>query len=356
MTGYLAFDLVQLSLLLGFTGGIQNPFSVLLVAPVAIGAATLSLWGTLVVVVLALISVSMLGFEYMPLPWRVGALFTLQREYVWGIWVAHVLAIGFTAVYIRRIAMEARHMSEALAATQGILTREHRLASLGGLAAAAAHELGTPLATIALVVKELAREVPPDSPFSEDIALLSSQAQRCREILSRLSKRPEESDSHATRMPLRALLEEVIAPHRDFGIAVLVEVDVGTSPEPIVERRAELLHGLGNIIENAVDFAQSRVLVAVHWDDRDITLTVSDDGPGFSADVIDRLGEPYVTTRPAETNLRAAPDQDIPQGMGLGFFIAKTMIERIGGRLRFENRGGSGGALVEVRWPRVVLD
>jgi two-component system sensor histidine kinase RegB len=292
----------------------------------------------------------------MPLPWRLGEHFALQHEYVWGIWVAHVLAIGFTATYIRRIAMEARHMSEALAATQGILTREHRLASLGGLAAAAAHELGTPLATIALVAKELQRDTPEDSPIAEDIALLASQAQRCREILSRLSMRPEESDSHATQMPLRALLDEIIAPHRDFGIAVLLEVEVGGLTEPIIERRAELLHGLGNVVENAVDFARSRVVINVRWDERDITLSVSDDGPGFSPEVIDRLGEPYVTTRPSETNLRAVPGSDVPQGMGLGFFIAKTMIERIGGRLRFENQGGAGGALVEARWPRIVVD
>jgi len=353
-TIFLAFDLVQLALLLGVTGGLENPFSVLLLAPVAIAAATLPLWGTLTIVTLALVGATTLGFQYLPLPWRLGERLALPHEYVWGIWVAHVLAIGFSAIYIRRIATEARHMSEALAATQGILTREHRLAALGGLAAAAAHELGTPLATIALVAKELAHTIPPDSPMAEDVELLTSQAQRCREILGRLSRRPEESDTHAARMPLRALLDEVIEPNREFGIAILVEIDVNATPEPIIERRPELLHGLGNIVENAVDFAKSKVVVAVRWDERDIYLSVSDDVPGFSPEVIDRLGEPYVTTRPAETNLRAQVGDDIPQGMGLGFFIAKTMIERIGGRFRFENLGGAGGALVEVRWPRTV--
>jgi two-component system sensor histidine kinase RegB len=238
-----------------------------------------------------------------------------------------------------------------LAATQAILTREHRLAALGGLAAAAAHELGTPLATIALVAKELKREVPEDSPIAEDVELITSQAQRCREILSRLSMRPEEGDEHASRTPLRALLDEVMEPHRDFGIALdLVLESRGT--EPIVERKPELRHGLGNIIENAVDFARSRVLLRASWNEDEIALKVIDDGPGFSLAVIDRLGEPYVTTRPAATNLRADGDDDIPQGMGLGFFIAKTLIERIGGQFRFENLGGAGGAMVEVRWPR----
>jgi two-component system sensor histidine kinase RegB len=348
---YLAFDLIQLTLLLAVTGGLENPFAVLLVAPVAIAAATLPRRSMQIIVVLALLSTTVLGFEHMPLPWNPVDPFRLRIQYVWGIWFAVVLAIGFTAIYAHRIASETRHMAEALAATQAILTREHRLAALGGLAAAAAHELGTPLATIALVAKELKREVPEDSPIAEDVELITSQAQRCREILSRLSMRPEEGDEHASRTPLRALLDEVMEPHRDFGIALdLVLESRGT--EPIVERKPELRHGLGNIIENAVDFARSRVLLRASWNEDEIALKVIDDGPGFSLAVIDRLGEPYVTTRPAATNLRADGDDDIPQGMGLGFFIAKTLIERIGGQFRFENLGGAGGAMVEVRWPR----
>ena len=348
---YLAFDLIQLALLLAVTGGLENPFAVLLVAPVAIAAATLPTRSMLGIVALALVSATLLGFEHKPLPWNPEDPFRLRVQYVWGIWFAVMLAIGFTAAYVHRIARETRHMAEALETTQGILTREHRLAALGGLAAAAAHELGTPLATIALVAKELQREIPEDSPIAEDIELVVSQAQRCREILGRLSMRPEEGDEHATRTPLRALLDEVVTPHRDFGIAITLELE-SKGAEPIVERRPELRHGLGNIIENAVDFAKSRVQLQARWDEREIWLKVIDDGPGFSLAVIDRLGEPYVTTRPTDTNLRANGDDDIPQGMGLGFFIAKTLIERMGGAVRFENRGGAGGAMVEVRWPR----
>jgi two-component system, sensor histidine kinase RegB len=351
---YLAFDLVQLALLLAVTGGLENPFAVLLVAPVAIAAASLPTRSMLGIVALALFSVSVLGFEHMPLPWNPTDTFRLRVQYVWGIWFAVMLAIGFTAVYVHRIASETRHMAEALETAQGILTREHRLAALGGLAAAAAHELGTPLATIALVAKELKREVPADSPIAEDVELISSQAQRCREILGRLSMRPEEGDEHAARTPLRALLDEIITPHRDFGIAIAVELG-SQGPEPIVERRPELRHGLGNIIENAVDFAKARVQIRAEWTEREIVLRVVDDGPGFSLAVIDRLGEPYVTTRPTDTNLRANGDDDIPQGMGLGFFIAKTLIERMGGAVRFENLGGAGGAMVEVRWPRSIV-
>src|SRR5262249_2992163 len=173
-------------------------------------------------------------------------------QYVWGIWFAVILAIGFTAIYVHRIASETRHMAEALATTQGILTREHRLAAVGGLAAAAAHELGTALATIALGAKELKREGPEDNAVPGGGAPISSQAHSCREILGRLSMRPEEGDEHATRTPLRALLDEVISPHRDFGIAIVLELE-SSGAEPIVERRPELRHGLGNIIENAVD-------------------------------------------------------------------------------------------------------
>lgn len=349
---YLAFDLIQLALLLAVSGGLENPFAVLLVAPVAIAAATLPTRWTLGLVALALVASTVIGFEHLPLPWDPADPFRLRVKYVWGIWSALVLAIGFIAVYAHRIASETRHMAEALAATQGILTREHRLAALGGLAAAAAHELGTPLGTIVVVAKELQREISEDSPLAEDIDLIVSQAQRCREILGRLSRRPEEGDAHAARTPLLALLEEISAPHRDFGIEIAIDLPKKGAAELMVERQPELLHGLGNIVENAVDFARSRVLLQASYDEREFVLAVIDDGPGFAQAIIDRLGDPYVTTRPSDTNLRANGDDDIPQGMGLGFFIAKTLLERIGGVIRFENLGGAGGAMVQVRWPR----
>jgi len=363
---YIVFDIIQLASLLGFTGGLANPFSVLLIAPVVIASTTLTPKTTLSIVMLALAAISVIGVYHYPLPWGDERPPFLPALYIWGVWSGLVLGIGFTTAYVWRVATEAKRMSDALAATQAILTREHRLAALGGLAAAAAHELGTPLATIALVTKELRREMPEDGPVAEDMALLASQVDRCRDILRRLSVQPDEGDSHAANMPLGALLSDIAAPHRDFGIPINIRLhppggqevgpDWDPGAQPQILRRAEILHGLGNFIENAVDFARHVVTIDAHWSEREVTLTIADDGPGFSETVIDRLGEPYVTTRPTPTNLRPFTDDDAPQGMGLGFFIAKTMIERIGGSVQFANRGGAGGAEITVRWPRAKID
>jgi two-component system sensor histidine kinase RegB len=301
--------------------------------------------------VLAFVAVTILAFYHWPLPWFGDAPLRLPVTYVVGLWSALVLGIGFTSVYAWRIATEAKRMSDALAATQAVLAREQRMSAVGGLAAAAAHELGTPLATIALVAKELKRTLPNKGPLAEDVTLLGSQVERCREILRRLSVRPEESEGALGEAAIGAVLDEVITPHRGFGITIEFSLAHDNAQQPLVRRSPELLHGLGNLIENAVDFARSRVQVEARWDDARISVTVTDDGPGFSPEVLDRLGEPYVSTRGAATDLSAG-EPEVPQGMGLGFFIAKTLLERIGAKISVTNLGGTGGASVTVSWPR----
>lgn len=348
---YLAFDIIQLSGLLALTGGLQNPFALVIIAPVVISATTLPRRSTIILMALAFVAVTFLAFYHLPLPWSGDARLRLPDTYVVGLWCALVLGIGFTSIYAWRIATEAKRMSDALAATQAVLAREQRMSALGGLAAAAAHELGTPLATIALVAKELRHALPETGAFAEDMTLLGSQVERCREILRRLSIRPEDSEGALGEASLGAVLDEVIAPHRGFGIAIELSLPADHPLQPQVRRSPELLHGLGNLIENAVDFAKHRVQVEARWDDEFITVTVTDDGPGFSPEVLDRLGEPYVTTRGAVAGM-TEEHPEVPQGMGLGFFIAKTLLERIGGRVSVANLGGAGGASVQVSWPR----
>lgn len=347
--GYLAYDILQLAALLSLTGGLHNPFSLLFLAPVTISATILSLRSTLWLGLLALACMSLLTFLHLPLPWP-GGEHPLSHLYIAGIWVALVIGMVFLAAYSWRVVAEARRMSDALAATQMALAREQRLSALDALAAAAAHELGTPLGTIAVVAKELRRELSADSPLAEDVALLSSQAARCREILARLSRRPEdESDRTFGIVPLEALVASAAAPHRREGIALEIVTKgdptaaQGRGRQPMVPRRPEIVHGLGSVIENAVDFARSSVRLEVAWDARDIRVEVLDDGPGMATDILGALGEPYVTNRP-ETG-----------SMGLGVFIAKTLLERTGADLRFANRPG-GGAKVAVTWPRDILE
>jgi two-component system sensor histidine kinase RegB len=249
-------------------------------------------------------------------------------------------------------------MQAGLAATQLALAREHRMSALGALAAAAAHELGTPLGTIAVVARELERALPANSPESEDAKLLRQEAERCRGILTRLSH-PEETVLGATdRLPLGALLDEIADQYRGGDVEIVIALD--DENEPKVWRAPELLHGLGNLIANAADFAKTRVRVRAGWTDSALSISVTDDGEGFSPEILERLGEPYTTSRPGSHALgdnELGPSGSFTghEGMGLGFFIAKTLIEQTGGTLEAFNRE-SGGAQVNVRWPRGAID
>ncbi len=363
-TAHAAFDITQIAVILGLTGGLVNPFTLLMLAPLTISASVLNLRSTVLVGVLAIVLISVMAFVHVPLPWYEGAPLRLEPVYVAGIWVSMAFAIMFNSAYAWWVSRETDRMHTALAAAQQVLSREQRLAAMGGLAAAAAHELGTPLATIALVAKEMSRDLPADNPHFDDVKLMRDQAERCRQILSRLSREPDEGDSMMTEMPLRAVLESIAMPHRDMGIAVDVTalpIGMEAGPEPRITRRPEILYGLGNFVENAVDFACARVKLAATWSKDHLRVRISDDGPGFAPEIMDRLGEPYITTRPPRPGEGAFDDDGIEadgqHGMGLGFFIAKTLLERTGAVLSIANSPGGtspgerGGAVVTVRWP-----
>jgi two-component system sensor histidine kinase RegB len=361
-TLYLGYDVLQLGALLYLTGGIENPFALMFIAPVVIAAATLDLSNTLLLVAIAFVAVSVIGVVHQPLPWAPGEALALPSLYLGGIWASLVIGIGFTSIYAWRIASEAARMQAGLAATQLALAREHRMAAIGALAAAAAHELGTPLGTIAVVSRELERALPETSPEAEDARLLRQEAERCRGILTRLA-RPEESVMSALdRLPLAALLDDIASPHRGDDLMVVIEVaeESRALPVPKVWRSPALLHGLGNVIANAADFARSRVRVIALWNETEIRVSVEDDGPGFAPDIIERIGEPYVTSRPGtyaldDTEFSPADAFTGQQGMGLGFFIAKTLIEQTGGTIRARNAART-GARVTARWPRGAID
>ena len=340
----LGWDLIQLGVLLYFTGGLSNPFALLMLAPVAISATVLSRVSTIALFGLGMVCVSALAVWYQPLPWPGGGL-EFPWVYIAGLWVALGIGMMFIAIYLGRVTSESRRMSDALAASQAALAREQRLSAVGGLAAAAAHELGTPLGTIAVIAKEIARDLPKDSPLAEDATLLLAETARCRDILARLAARPEtDGGAPFSRLPISALLDATAAPHRREQIQVVIAAS-GTdgTEEPQVNRQPEIVHGLGTLIENATQFAATRVDIRAVWDAAILEVSVADDGPGFSIAVLDRLGEPYISTRSAEGD-----------HMGLGVFIASTLLERTGARLEFSNRP-EGGASVRVRWLRTRI-
>jgi two-component system sensor histidine kinase RegB len=359
-TVYLAFDVLQLAALLYLTGGIANPFALMFLAPVVIAAATLNLGNTLILGGLAFVSVSVISVVHKPLPWETGQTLDLPLLYQAGIWASLVIGIGFTSIYAWRIASESARMSAGLAATQLALSREHRFSALGALATAAAHELGTPLGTIAVVARELERALPENSSEIEDVRLLRAQAERCRAILARLAN-PEEAMLGATaRLPLGALLDDIAAPYRGEDVEIIIEIETRDEAMPQVWRAPELLHGLGNIIENAADFARSRVRVQAGFDAAQLRVSVEDDGPGFAPEIFERIGEPYITSRPGhyalgESELGPSAELGQHEGMGLGFFIAKTLLEQTGGTVKAVNLGGQ-GARVSVAWPRGAVD
>jgi two-component system sensor histidine kinase RegB len=361
-TVYLGFDVLQLTALLYLTGGITNPFTLMFVAPVVIAAATLNLGNTLILAAIAFTAVSLISIFHEPLPWPAGEAFVLPTLYQAGIWASLVIGIGFTSIYAWRIASESARMSAGLAATQLALSREHRLASIGALATAAAHELGTPLGTIAVVARELERALPQSSAEAEDAKLLREQAERCRAILARLANPEEGLLGETARLPLGAFLEDIVEAYRgdDLEITISLTPDIDGDAQPKVWRAPELLHGLGNIIDNASDFAASQVRVRARWNASQLRISVEDDGPGFAPEIFERIGEPYITSRPGDfalgdTELGPTGTLDKHEGMGLGFFIAKTLLEQTGATVSAVNPD-SGGARVSATWPRGVID
>ena len=343
----LAFDIAELAMLLFLTGGLQNPFAFLFLGPVLISATALPPRFTLLLGALAILCATVLVFVHYPLPWDSNDPLQLPPLYMIGVWLSILLAIGFIGVYAWQITEESRQFADALAATELVLTREQHLSQLDGLAAAAAHELGTPLSTISVIAKELENAIPADAPHGDDVRLLRSQATRCRDILAKLTEL-EAGGEPFDRMPLTALIEEVVAPHRNFGVAIDVTVSPDRDGEPVGARNPAVLYGLGNLLENAVDFASARVTVGAQWSEDAVCVTIADDGPGFAADIMDRIGEPYVSSRRRPNDAGAEPG-----GLGLGFFIAKTLLERSGATLTFENRSfPERGAIITVRWRR----
>jgi two-component system, sensor histidine kinase RegB len=347
----LAVNIVELAGLLFFTGGLQNPFSFLFLAPVLISATALPVRLTIAVGALAIACASVLMFFRLPLPWDSDEPLVLPPIYLFGVWLSIVVAIGVTSLYSFQVTEEARKLSDALAATELVLAREQHLTQLDGLAAAAAHELGTPLATIFLISRELEKTTQDNGQLAADIKTLREQAQRCRDILGKITQLSA-AGAPFDRMPLSTLIEETVAPHRDFGIKINVRIAVAGVREPVGTRNPAILYGVGNLLENAVDFARTAVEVNAWWNTETVEIEISDDGPGFAPDILKRIGEPYLSRRPVSGEL-----QRERSGLGLGVFIARTLLERTGAKVSFTNRTfPDHGAVVQITWPRRAFE
>jgi len=351
----LSYDIVHLAVLIYLTGGLANPFSLLFIVPTTISASTIKVKYTIGLGLLTVLCITLLIPFHLPLPWGIEHNIQLPLIYLVGVWVALVCSLAFMGVYSWKIANEAREMANALFATERVLAREQKLTALDGLAAAAAHELGTPLATIALVAKELRHELPDGIDASQDLELLMSQTIRCRKILAELTSGGNERDAFFEQVKIDAMLAEIIEPYKGPLSLDLIALqsEPPELPMPIVTRNPGIHFGLGSLIENAIGFARNKVVVKIDWSEEKIIITINDDGPGFSSAVIDRLGEPYVTTRPVNPEGINSPEEE---GMGLGFFIAKTLLERSGAEVFATNeKTPQQGAAVKIIWPRQAI-
>ncbi len=350
----LGYDIIQLGFLLYLTGGLTNSFAMLFLTPVIISAVSLPSKLTLLLGIVMIAVATVLTVEYYPLPWYADEKLTFPLLYRTGVWAALVLSAAFIGIYAARVADEARLLATALAATELVLEREQHLSQLDGLAAAAAHELGTPLATITLIIKELQKSAPESAPaLRDDLALLAQEAARCREILGKLASLGTNDQSSVMNMlSIDTLIEEVVEPQRELGVEVEISKS-GPSSAPALARNPAILYGLGNLVENAVDFAHSRVKIDAWWSQNYVTISIQDDGPGFPPAILDRLGDPYLRGRPAERRTKS----DAESGLGLGLFIAKTLLERSGATVETTNVSPPRtGAIVKITWPRSALE
>lgn len=354
----LLFDIAQLAVLLYLTGGLNNPFALLILAPVTVSAATLRIGSTVTLALAAIGLMTLVGLLHLPLRLDQGFILRKPDILIFGNWLAIVIGVVFVGAYAYRVSRETQSMSEALLAAQMALAREQKLTDLGGVVAAAAHELGTPLATIKLVSTELGEELSdrPDLEFlREDTDLIREQADRCRDILRSMG-RAGKDDLHMRFGPLAAVVRDAAEPHENRGktLTITESPDPSGDPkQPAIRRFPEVIHGLRNLVQNAVDFADSSVDVDVGWTDAVIRIRIADDGPGFPQHMFGRIGDPFMRRR------RSQPQKDRPgyEGMGLGLFIAKTLLERTGAQLSFANGPGPrGGAVVEVLWARAELE
>ncbi len=359
VVGMLLFDVAQLSALLFLSGGLHNPFALFILVPVVISATALRPQSTVLIGLVAIVLITLVANWHYPLRTDQGIVLRVPRIFVFGSWVAIVIGVTFLGVYAWKVTSEIHSMSEAFLATQMALAREQKLTDLGGVVAAAAHELGTPLATIKLAAAELSSDLDGQKDLQADAKLIGEQADRCRDILRSMGHAGKD-DLYVQSAPLDSVLHEAADPHKGRGKTVLIDAQFDDEDHPEVLRRPEIIHGLRNLIQNAVDFAESTVWVEATLDQDRIIVRIIDDGRGFSNSVIGRIGDPFVRRRRPETSRRPGYE-----GMGLGLFIAKTLLERTGAELSFANGsdpmdgrphpGERSGAIVEVIWPRSRL-
>ncbi len=341
-TLYLTYDLIQLTVLVFFTGGITNPFVILLVIPAVVSSTFLSLRSTLNLSIITAISLLILTLYHFPLPSPGNLHFHAPKYYLYGVPGAILIGLVFLSYFGARFGLETRKRTDALNKMELILAKEHELKIIGVQAAAAAHSLSTPLSTIKLVAKELKKEIGNNEKYSKDIKLLLSQSLRCGEILKKLSMAPLKRDDFFEKIRLEDLLSEIINSFKEISDKNFSIKYENNKYDPIVRRKAELTYGLRNFIGNASKFSESLIEIKLESNNKITQIKICDDGPGFPNDIKNFLGEPYIHSKNKVV--------DSKSGLGLGTFIGKTLLERMKANINFGKCPNNKGAMVTIQW------
>ena len=339
---FLIYDLFQLTFLLYLTGGVFNPFSFLMIVPSIVSSTFLSMGTTIILGTLTIIALFFLKNYHKILPGLDAYSFSFPEYYLEGILISIIIGLIFLSYFGIRFSGETKKRTEASEKLQQVMAREYQLDSLGGLAAAAAHSLGTPLATISVVAKELKKEIGDKSKHAKDLELLVSQSKRCSDILRQISRKEIEDDQFINIVKVEDLLEEIIISFKETSDVKMHLVSDEDNNKINIKRAPEIVYGLRNFIGNAVKFSNSRVKIILRSDEKIIEIKINDDGPGIPEDIIKKIGEPYIKSKSKELSLNS--------GLGLGTFLGKTLLEKKNAKLLFRRNADLGGALVIISW------
>ena len=346
---FLIIDILQLSALVYLTGGITNPFIIFLIIPSVFASSNLGLRTNLFLVLITIIIIIFLTFNHQPLPGPLNVHFHVSLYYFYSIPIALIIALVFLNYFAIMFGYESRIRKEALNKMEEIMAKEHEMLSLGGQAAAAAHSLGTPLSTIKIITQELLKQFKDKKEIIQDIELLSSQVERCNQILKRLSLNPNEEDEFIDEdLTMRDYLKEIISSFKETSEKDFVFNYDQDSNKKKMTKSIEIVYGLRNFIGNANKFSFNKIFISLKSDSMFTEVTIEDDGDGYSSDILSKIGEPYL-----KTNNKKDKDK---LGLGLGIFIGKTLLEKNFASIYFRNSKTRGGAEVIIRWKNEDLN
>ena len=340
---FLLFDILQLSFLIYLTGGIANPFAIFLIIPVIFSSSNIGFRSNLLLTVITILIIVLLTFFKQPLPYPVNEHFHVDAYYYYSIPISLVIGLIFLNYFALTFGIESRLRKEALNKMQEIMSKEHELVSLGGQAAAAAHSLGTPFSTMKIISTDLLKQFKEDKEVKQDIELLISQIDRCGEILKKLTLNPIVEDSFIDKdLTIVNYVKEIVKSFEETSKKeFIVNYDQNFNPLNIT-KSIEIVYGLRNFIGNANKFSKTKIFINIKSDDLFTEIVIEDDGEGYPADVLRKIGEPYIKSYKSFYKSKS--------GMGLGIFIGKTLLEKNYANILCRNSKTRTGAEVSIKW------